>query len=270
VIAATGAVRVANDCEADDGFIGDVRLTHRLLPLFQSVEYLRTFLFAPLGWATLNAMLAAPAGISLLRKDVVLEAGGYCSAAISAEMELLMRMHRLLRGKQQRYHIRFVADPVCWHRVPAAMPALKAQRMHWQQGLSDSLCRNRALLFSRHGSMPGWVAFPFYPLFEWLGPLLETLGYAFIVIAFASGIIPWQTCAAFFSLAIGLGILLSVSGLLLEEMSFRLYSEPADIGRLIAVAVAGNFGYRQLIAYWRARGLVDWLLRKGRRGASRG
>lgn len=260
VIATAGAIRVANGCEVENGFIGKVALPKRWLPLFQIVEYLHAFLFAPLGWSMLNGMLVAPTGIALFRKEVVIEVGGYRRDTAIEGMELIVRMHRLMRKKRQSYQIRFIADPVCWRNVPQDLAGLKARYALWQQGLSDSLSQNIGLMFSRNGGVPGRLAFPSFLLFEWLGPLIELFGYAFIVIAFACGLISWQACIAFFSVAIGLGILLSASGLLLEEMSFRLYPTSGDIARLTLAAILGNFGYCQLNAAWRSIGMAYWLI----------
>jgi hypothetical protein len=95
-------------------------------------------------------------------------------------------------------------------------------------------------------------------VFECVGPLLETAGYAFIVAAGLGGLVSPQACAAFFSIAIGMGILLSVSGLLLDAMSFRT-SRRIDVpGRLILAAIAENLGYRQLNAYRRSLGAIAW------------
>lgn len=263
-IVSIGAVRMANGCELKDGLVEKTGVTKRVLPLLQSVAYLRNFLFTPLGWSTLNGMLISPPGINMIRKEAAIEAGGYRTDVTNAAVELVMRLHRLMRQQQRPYQIRFVADPVCWRKIPADIATLKHRHIQWQRALLDGLSLNFELLFSRHGGVPGTLAFPFALLFELLGPLLEIFGYAFIVIATITGIIPWHTCVAFFTLAIGLGILLSVSSLLLEEISFRLYPKGSDLARLIVIAIIGNFGFRQWNSYWRALAVTQgWI--KGRK-----
>lgn len=261
VIASAGAVRIANGCETENGLLSKVALPRHWLPIFQIIEHLRTSLFAPLGWSMLNGMLIVPAaGVGLFRKEVVLEVGGYRTDTAMANMELIVRMHRLMRIKRQQYQIVFVADPVCWHQAPEDLQTLRKQRMRWQQGLLDSLSQNMGLLWSRNGGVPGRLAFPFFILLECLGPVIELLSYAFILIAFACGLISWQVCITFLSVAIGLGVLLSASGLLLEEMSFHLYPKASDIATLASVAIIGNLGYRQLNIAWRAIGMTCWLV----------
>ena len=261
VIATAGAVRIANDCEIKNGLLNKVALPTHWLPIFQIIEYLRTSLFAPLGWSTMNGMLIVPAsGINLFQKAVVIEVGGYRTDTTIANMELIVRMHRLMRQKKRAYQITFVADPVCWQQVPQDLATLKHRHIRWQQGLLDSLSQNIGLMFSRNGGVPGRLAFPFFIFFECIGPILELFGYAFILLAYACGLLSLQACIAFFSVAIGFGVLLSASGLLLEEMSFHLYPKASDIAKLAIVAILGNLGYRQLNIAWRSYSTARWLL----------
>jgi hypothetical protein len=65
--------------------------------------------------------------------------------------------------------------------------------------------------------------------------------------------------------AIGLGLLWSLSSMLLEEMSFHVYERPKQLVQLLVAAVLENFGYRQMIACWRLMGLLQWLF-GGKRG----
>jgi len=262
VVATGGTVRVANGCEVSGGFLTKVGVPKNIWALFQVVEYLRAFLFGRLGWSTVNGMLIISGAFGVFRKETVIAAGGYRPKTIGEDMELVVRMHRLLRAKRQPYRVVFVPDPVCWTEAPEDFKTLKNQRIRWQRGLSESLTANWGLLFSRNGGAPGWLAFPFMLLFEWLGPVVELGGYAFMLIAFLTGAISWQAFGAFLFVAIGLGILLSASGLLLEEMSFHLYPRGSQLLWLALVVVLENFGYRQLNTVWRLTGLYRWAAQK--------
>jgi hypothetical protein len=87
-------------------------------------------------------------------------------------------------------------------------------------------------------------------------------GYVFMTWAFFNGMISWEAFSAFLFVAIGLGILLSASGLLLEEMSFHIYPRGRQLLMLGLVVILENLGYRQLNAFWRMTGLVRWALQK--------
>ena len=258
VVASGGTVRVVNGCEIEAGFLTKVALPGNIWALFQVVEYLRAFLFGRLGWSQINAMLIISGAFGLFRTDVVVQAGGYKPKTIGEDMELVVRIHRMLRERGQDYRIEFVPDPVCWTEAPEDRQTLRNQRIRWQRGLSESLAPHWGLMFSRRGGPPGWIAFPFMVLFEWLGPLVELGGYVFMAFAYAFGLVSWEAFAVFLFLAVGLGILLSASGLLLEEVAFHIYPRTRQLALLGLVVVAENFGYRQLNSWWRLVGLYRW------------
>jgi cellulose synthase/poly-beta-1,6-N-acetylglucosamine synthase-like glycosyltransferase len=258
VVATGGTVRIGNGCEIQEGFLTQVRLPSNPWALFQVVEYLRAFLFGRLGWSQLNAMLIISGAFGLFKTSVVTAAGGYRPKTIGEDMELVVRIHRMLREQQVDYRVEFVPEPVCWTEAPEDFKTLRNQRIRWQRGLSESLSGNWGLMFNRRGGPPGWLAFPFMVAFEWLGPVIELGGYVFMLVAFVAGLISWQAFAVFLFVAIGLGVLLSTSGLLLEEMAFHLYPKLSDLALLALVVVAENLGYRQLNSWWRLVGLYRW------------
>lgn len=260
--AAGGTVRIANGCDISGGYLKRVGLPSNLLALFQVVEYLRAFLFGRMGWSAIGGLLIISGAFGLFRKEVVLRVGGFRPKSIGEDMELVVRMHDVLRKAGEPCRIEFVPDPVCWTDAPEDWNTLRNQRIRWQRGLSESLSFNRSLLFSRHGGVPGWLAFPFFAMFEWLGPLVELGGYIFMAVAWVLGAISLQALFAFLFVAIGLGILLSVSGLLLEEMSFHLYPKRRHLLILLGVVVLENFGYRQVNSWWRLVGLWRWARNK--------
>lgn len=262
MVATGGTIRVANGCDISDGFLTRVGLPRNGWALFQVVEYLRAFLFGRLGWSSLQAMLIISGAFGLFKTAVVIKVGGYRTNTIGEDMELVVRMHHHLRNEGTPYKVEFVPDPVCWTEVPEDHKTLKNQRVRWQRGLSESLTSHWSLMFNRRGGTPGWLAFPFMVAFEWLGPVVELGGYVFMVFAFGWGWISWDAFAIFLFLAIGLGILLSASGLLLEEMSFHIYPKARHLGVLALFVVLENFGYRQLSAWWRLIGLWRWIFQR--------
>ena len=258
-VASGGVVRVLNGCTVKDGFLEKVELPQKFLPMFQNVEYLRAFLFGRMGWSPSNALLVISGAFGVFRKERVVAIGGYRTDTVGEDMDLVVRLHRQLREEQRSYRITFVPDPICWTEVPSDLKSLKNQRMRWQRGLAESLVPNVGLLFNRRGGAAGWLAFPFMILFELLGPIIEILGYVGMIVLWSLHLIPLQTFFVFLFLAVGMGILLSTNAIFLEELSFQMYPRVGQQLRLFAAAVLENFGYRQLIAFWRVIGVVKWL-----------
>ena len=191
------------------------------------------------------------------RREVVLEAGGFRPDTIGEDMELVVRLHRLMRKQRRRYRIAYVPDPICFTEAPDTVEGLKKQRIRWQRGLGESLALNRGLMF--RGGV-GWLSYPFHLVFEMYGPMFEIAGYLLAVLAWTSGAISGTTMLAFVFVSFGLGLAFSASALVLEEMSFNVYPSGRDLARLMVAAVAENFGYRQLNAYWRMVGMVQHVL----------
>jgi cellulose synthase/poly-beta-1,6-N-acetylglucosamine synthase-like glycosyltransferase len=260
MIACGGTLRVANGCRVSDGFLEEVGVPRSWLARIQVVEYLRAFLFGRLGWSAMNAMLIVSGAFGLFRRTVVIEAGGYRTTTVGEDMELVTRLHRLHRAARRPYRISFVADPICWTEAPESLQVLRRQRERWQRGLLESLVANRRLLFHPRGGTPGWLAFPVALAFEALGPVVEIAGYVFMASMFALGLVSGQALVAFLLASLGMGLLLSVAAVLLEEMSFHLYQRPRHFAVLLAAMLLENFGYRQLTALWRLRAVVAWAL----------
>lgn len=261
-IASGGTVRIANGCRVSEGFIEEIGMPRSWLARVQIVEYLRGFLFGRLGWSPLNAILIVSGAFGLFRRTVVIEAGGYDTGTVGEDMELVTRLHRKFRMERKPYRIVFVPDPICWTEAPESLRVLRSQRIRWQRGLLESLAANRRLLFHPRGGAPGWLAFPALLAFEAAGPLIEVIGYAFMIATYLGGLISWQAFVAFMVVAIGMGMLLSASALLLEEMSFHLYKRPRHLAALLGAMLFENLGYRQLTAWWRLKAILLWLGRR--------
>jgi cellulose synthase/poly-beta-1,6-N-acetylglucosamine synthase-like glycosyltransferase len=267
VIASGGTVRIANGCTVRDGFLERVGLPRKLLPLLQIVEYLRAFLFGRMGWAPFNAVLIISGAFGVFRKEAVVSAGGYRHDTVGEDMELVVRLHRLHRLAGKPYRIAFLPDPICWTEAPESLKVLRSQRTRWQRGLSESLVSNAQLLFHPRGGAAGWLAFPFMAVFEWLGPLLQIGGLVFMAFGFFGGIISAAAFWAFLLAEIALGLTLSMSALMLEEMSFHIYKRPGELVALTLAAILDNFGYRQITTLWQVEGLLQWARRtRGRWG----
>lgn len=258
-VAVGGTVRIANGCTVRQGFMEKVGLPRNFLALVQVVEYLRAFLFGRMGWSPINGLLIISGAFGLFHKETLVEAGGYNPKAVGEDMELVLRLHRLMKKKQKPYRITFVPDPVCWTDAPENLHDLKGQRIRWQHGLGQALALNKSLITNRKGGAVTWIAIPFYAIFELFGPIIEVAGYVFIIGCALLGWIAWPEAMIFLGLAIGLGIMLSTSAIMLEELSFHMYPRFKQLAVLYLVAIVENFGFRQLTAIWRFQGMVRWL-----------
>ena len=258
-VACGGTVRIINGCVVRGGVLEKVGLPRNPLALVQVVEYLRAFLGGRLGWSAINGMLIVSGAFGVFHRDTVVAAGGFRSDVIGEDMEMTVRLHRKLSERGARYRVAFIPDPVCWTDAPEDIATLAKQRKRWHRGLAESLWENRKLCFAKNSGSAGWLAFPFFVVFELLSPIVEVGGFLVMGLAFALGMMSGTSFLAFVAVAFALGVMLSTTALLLEELSFHTYPKARHLLVLFVVAILENFGYRQVMSVWKLDALYGWV-----------
>ena len=258
-VAVGGIVRVANGCEIASGQITKVELAGRYLPLVQTVEYLRAFLFGRAGWSALNSLLIISGAFGVFRKDVVIEVGGYRAGSVGEDVELVVRMHRHLLETGQEYEMQFLPDPVCWTEVPESLSVLGMQRNRWQRGLIESMMLHRKMFFNPKYGPIGMIGVPYFIIFEMFAPVLEVVALGLIIFSFAFGYVNLPFFGLFVAITVLFGSVLTTGSVLLEEVSFRRYLKTTELLKMVVAGFAENLGYRQLNLLWRASGCIDYL-----------
>ncbi|HUH11961.1 MAG TPA: glycosyltransferase [Longimicrobiales bacterium] len=260
-VAVGGIIRIVNGCRVRSGEVVDVRLPESLLARFQVLEYLRAFLSGRMGWDALRATLIISGAFGIFRRDVVVDAGGFAPGTVGEDLELVVRLHRHCLERGRPYRIAFVPDPVAWTEAPEDLRVLAGQRDRWQRGLAETLTRHRTMLLRARYGRIGLFAYPYFYFLELMGPVIELLGYTSFLISVLLGWASASFVAAFLLVAFVFGTALSTAAVGLEELTFRRYPRTSDLLKLFWLAVAENFGYRQLVAFWRTRGIWSWLRR---------
>jgi cellulose synthase/poly-beta-1,6-N-acetylglucosamine synthase-like glycosyltransferase len=258
-VASGGTIRVANGCDIRAGQVERVGLPTSAVATFQIVEYLRAFLFGRVGWNLLGGTLIISGAFGLFKRSTAIEVGGYAHDTVGEDMELVVRMHRYLRERDIPYRIEFVWDSACYTEVPEDLGVLSRQRNRWQRGLMDSVMRHRTMLFNPKFGVVGMVVFPFFAIFELLGPVLELLGLVFVTLSFFLGIVDVPFMLLFLLVSVFFGVILSVLTLVLEELSYAAFPKWSQLARIVWFALLENLGYRQLTLWWRVRGFWDFL-----------
>lgn len=259
VVATGGTIRPVNAVLTRHGSVTDVSVPTHWLAGIQVVEYLRAFLIGRLGLNRLGGNLIISGAFGLFRREPMIEAGGWRHDTVGEDMELVVRLRRIGYERGAASAVVFVPDPTAWTEVPEDTAVLGRQRDRWHRGLIDTLWRHRSLLGNPAYGAMGLIVFPYFVLVEFLAPLVEAFGFLVLIASLAGGLVDRSFALLFFAVAVGVGLILSVATVLLDQAAFMRYRKPGDLGRLILWAVAENIGYRQLTVYWRLRGLVKYL-----------
>jgi len=259
MVAVGGIVRVANNCIVEYGRVKEINLPTGWWALTQVVEYLQAFLASRIAFSELSMVLLISGAFALFHKGAVIEAKGYRTDTIGEDMELVVRMNRILRKKRRAYKMAFIPEPACWTEVPTDAASLGRQRRRWQKGLVDSLRFNAEMLFNPRYGRLGMFAMPYYLLFELAGPIVELFGYTLMIIFLLAGVLSWYWALMFFLVSVAFGFLFSVCTIILEELSFHRYPRRRDLLGLLWGGFLYNFGFRQLNAIWRTIATLEYL-----------
>lgn len=232
----------------------------------QTIEYLRAFLLGRLGLSRYNLLLIVSGAFGVFSKQWVIEAGGYADTA-GEDMELVVRLHRLAREKNELKKIIYIPDPVCWTEAPETYGDLRKQRRRWHRGLLESLWRHRALLGNpKYGSI-GLLSLPYFWVIEFLGPVMELAGYIVMAVSLFLGSLYMELALLLLAVSVLYGSLLSAAAVLLEEWTERKFPNVSDFVWLFFFSLTETFWYRPLTAWWRCEGIIDAIRRQKQWGS---
>lgn len=262
VVAVGGVVRISSGCVIEDGEILEINLPKTVLGKLQTVEYLRSFFTGRIGAASMGMLLIISGAFGAFRKEALISVGGYTTNCIGEDMEIVVKIHRGMRKAGKPYKISFLPDPICWTQPPDNLRDLYKQRKRWQIGLINVLLRHKDMAFNPKYGKTGLIMLPYYWIFEFIGPIFETLGYITIPLSWWLGIISWQFTALFFLLVVMIGLILSLGAIMQESYAMRKFPKIGQVMTLAWYALLDNFGFRQFNTIIRFIGFVKY--RKGK------
>jgi cellulose synthase/poly-beta-1,6-N-acetylglucosamine synthase-like glycosyltransferase len=272
-IALGGNIIPVNGCEVDQGKIEKQGLGKKHLVRFQTIEYLRAFTTGRIGWSSINSLLIISGAFGLFKRQSLIDTGGYLTISgelkkdtVGEDMELVVRLtHRALKEKK-KYKVSYVHLANCYTELPSDAKSLFKQRNRWQRGLLDILSYHRRMLFNPKYKQPGMIGFPYFFIFEMVGPFIEFLGYIALIAGLALGILNTSLVIMLFVVTIGYGIVLSLFSLLVAERRQTFYSMKETI-ILVLYAIIENFGFRQVTSLHRVISTFSALREKGSWGS---
>jgi cellulose synthase/poly-beta-1,6-N-acetylglucosamine synthase-like glycosyltransferase len=262
VVATGGAIRAVNGSAVERGRLTDLHMPPGWIARVQVVEYLRSFLLGRTGWSRLGGLLIISGAFGLFRRDLLVEVGGLDLQTVGEDAELVARIHGTLRRERREHRVVFVAEPVCWTEVPESLAVLGRQRRRWARGMAEVIWTHRSMMLNPRQGVVGWLTLPYYLLFEVLGPVVELTGLLAVLAGLALGVVDPAFVVLVAVVAVGYGLLLSVTAIAFEEFSFHRYDRWRDLAAALGASVVEYLGYRQLYAWWRVQGLADFLLRR--------
>ncbi|MFN8165323.1 MAG: glycosyltransferase [Bacteroidia bacterium] len=250
VIAVGGVVRIANSCEVHEGKITKVNIPEQMIPRIQVLEYIRAFLLGRMAWSRLNGLILISGAFGMFDKKIAIEAGGYNHRTVGEDMELVIRMRRLMEEKKTKYRVVYLPDPLCWTEAPSNFKILSKQRNRWTRGTAETLWIHKKLIFNPRYHFLGMISMPFWFLFEWLAPIVESTAFLYLIMMAFLGILNLELFVTLFVLIYAFAIMYSTAAILFEELSFHQYKKKRDILKLLGTALIEPIFIHPLTVYY--------------------
>jgi cellulose synthase/poly-beta-1,6-N-acetylglucosamine synthase-like glycosyltransferase len=262
VIASGGVVRIANSCTVEDGRLTGVYLPTNYLARMQTLEYIRSFLLGRMAWTRLNGLMLISGAFGAFDKSVVLKCGGYNVKTVGEDMELVIRMRRMMEEENIPYKVTYIPDPLCWTEAPTSTLILGRQRNRWTRGTIETLKFHKRIFLNYKYNVLGLISYPYWFFFEMLAPLVEFSGFiAFLILAIL-GYLNWQMFLALLTFIVTFGYLYSIYAIYTEVITYNQYKRKKDILELLLSAFSEPFYFHPFIVIAAIKGYKDFFLKR--------
>lgn len=254
-----GMIQLSNGTLLKDGRIVNMgALPKSKLARFQIVEYLRCFLVGRMFWSEINALMIISGAFGAFEKETAIAVGGYSEKTAGEDMELVVKIHRYMRTKKEKYKIAFSPHAICWTQAPETSRDFMRQRRRWTVGNMQVIHRHKDLLFNPKYGTVGLLGMPYYLLYEYLGALVLLLGILFVPLNIYFELVTMEQVILLGIFAIMLGIIMSLGALIVSTNVSRRNLSFMDFLILIGYCVLENFIYRPFLLVLRLQAMFGY------------
>lgn len=259
MIGVSATMLMSNACIVEDGRVVEAHVPSQPIPMFQQLEYMRSFLIGKLGWAAMDALPNISGGFGMFDTDVVVKSGGYDQTSMAEDMDMLLRMVTYMRNNGLKFRLAQVPQVCCWTEGPATIKTLYRQRVRWARGLCEIITNHRQVFFNPHYGPIGAITLPYIFIFEFIAPVLELFGQVFMVWLLFAGGINWVTAIIIFGMIYSFCVFMSFT---LTLFDYKVRAVPwhktwRSHTKLLIAAMLEPFIYHPMImifsniGYWR-------------------
>jgi cellulose synthase/poly-beta-1,6-N-acetylglucosamine synthase-like glycosyltransferase len=257
-VIATGApLRAANSCVVEAGVIKEIKVPKAILPRFQEMEYIRSYLLGKMGWTSINAIPNVSGGLGLFDKEIVVKAGGYDPASFGEDMDITVRICMYMCEQNLPYRVHYIPETLCWTEVPATLKIFTRQRVRWARGLFQIFVKHRKVLFNPKYRKIGMIVFPYNFFFELLAPLIEFAGITYYIYIVAAHLINWDYALILLVFTYTFSILITSMSMLWDQLIFRYYGSWKEVFRLCIMSLAEPFVYHPMVLFCAVKGYFN-------------
>ncbi|WP_274957132.1 glycosyltransferase family 2 protein [Millionella massiliensis] len=262
VIAVSGAMAMSNGCRVTDGRIEEAFPPHALVPLFQTLEYMRSFLVGKMGWSAINSMPNVSGGYGLFDREIVIAAGGYSPDSFAEDMDMLIRMVGYCCDFSIPYRVVQIPQTCCWTEGPPNMKVLARQRVRWGRGLIQTFARHKRFVFNRKYRQMGMLTLPYLLIFEFISPVIEFFGILTLLFLALTGAVNWGTALIIFLAIYAFCITLAIVVIFYDYTLGGSYKRFKEYLWILMAALLEPFIYHPMVVFFSLKGYWNYFVKK--------
>ena len=242
---------MSNGCIVEDGKVVEAAVPNSPIPMFQQLEYLRSFLISKLGWSRINALPNISGGFGLFDTDVAVKSGGYDPMSMAEDVDMLLRMVTYMKNNGLDFQLALVPKVCCWTEGPSSLRQLARQRTRWARGLFEIVSNHRKLFFNPHYGLIGILTLPYLFVFEFIAPVFELLGILFTIWLALTGGVNWSDAFLMFGMIYTFSVFISFFVLFFDNRlkAVNWKSTKRSYFKLIMATLLEPFIYHPIITY---------------------
>lgn len=262
VISVGATLRMANSSDIDKGVVVRMRPPKKLLPRFQEIEYIRSFVLGKMGWTLINSVPNVSGGLGLFDKEIAIRCGGYDYQSFGEDMELMFRMCRYAKDNKIDYAIRYIPITLCWTEGPETLRIFMRQRTRWARGLAQLMFAHKKMFFNPNYGNMGMVVMPYNFFFELLAPVIEFTGIVYYIVMTILGLINWKYAIVLLIFVYTYSVMITTISILWDQITFRYYKTWREVLFLCVTPFLEFILYHPLIVIFSLRGYYFFLTGK--------
>lgn len=264
IVAIGGMIRISNGMKFEDGRVVDYKLPKEIPVMFQNLEYDRTFLSSRILFDLFNGNLIISGAFGLFKRETAVYAGGYNTKTVGEDMELVTRLHEYCLNNRIEYSIKYVPDAICYTQAPLTIRDLKKQRQRWHVGLFQSLMMHKKMAFNIKYKAVGCFSFLYYWIYELISPITELLGFFFMFLSGFLELINFRFMVTYCFIYIIFCTLFSAVSFFERTYTMMNKISLFDSLKILMYSFMENFGFRQLINFYRLLAFVNYKSNKNK------
>ena len=262
VIAVSGTMSISNGFLLNSkGEVIEKRPSSKPFPLFQDLEYKRSFLIGKMGWSNINAMPNVSGGYGLFNTEVVIAAGGYSYDSFAEDMDMLWRMIGYCCDFHKEYRVVQIPHTCCWTEGPATFKTMNRQRTRWGRGLIQLIDKHKKMAFKPYYKQLGLITFPYEIIFEFFAPIIEALGLISLIYLLFTGGINWLSFWVMLCTIYLFSIMLSGLIIFYDFIQGGSYNHIKSYLKLLVAGCLEPFIYHPLITFFSLKGYANYIFR---------